>query len=248
MPNWVIQQLVFKGEQSELDKIEEYVKSEKRRFDFNKVIPRPEEYDHTVSGTNTEFGLWLLGLTVPDQVFDLKLPPAPDSAQFEYAKVLADRIQKRKYPKPTKQPSFETKEQALIWFEENNPELIASARLSKECLDKYGYSDWYSWSIEKWGTKWNLPSTEDDEITITKEPGSLIYRFETAWSCPLPVIEKIVADFPTCTLEHTYIDGGYRFWGITNYENGQLLSDTDSDPAYLEMIEQLFGFNNDDED
>ncbi len=44
MPNWVTQQLVFKGEQSELDKIEEYVKSEKRRFDFNKVIPRPEEY------------------------------------------------------------------------------------------------------------------------------------------------------------------------------------------------------------
>ena len=26
---------------------------------------------------------------------------------------------------------------------------------SKELIEKYGHDNWYSWSIDKWGTKWN---------------------------------------------------------------------------------------------
>jgi hypothetical protein len=46
MPNWVMCDLVVTGPKKELDEFKEFVKGEddKRIFDFNKVIPYPEEF------------------------------------------------------------------------------------------------------------------------------------------------------------------------------------------------------------
>lgn len=50
-------------------------------------------------------------------------------------------------------------------------------------LYEYGHANWYSWSVENWGTKWNAYRTEHIE------PG--LVRFETAWSAPIPVIDAL---------------------------------------------------------
>lgn len=41
-----------------------------------------------------------------------------------------------------------------------------------DLIDKYGYSDWYSWAHAKWGTKWGCYDNEMDGDN---------YTFTTAW-------------------------------------------------------------------
>src|SRR5262245_27088056 len=53
-----------------------------------------------------------------------------------------------------------------------------------------GAIDWYEWSIEHWGTKWNAYETRTDE-------DDTIVEFETAWSHPFPVLDALSAAFPT---------------------------------------------------
>ena len=44
MPNWCENDLVIQGKEEELQKFKQYVSSERSQFDFNKMIPYPEEY------------------------------------------------------------------------------------------------------------------------------------------------------------------------------------------------------------
>lgn len=62
----------------------------------------------------------------------------------------------------------------------------APARESNDTLvDKYGASDWYSWCINNWGTKWDI-SPYGVEIN---ENGVLIGAFDTAWGPPIQAYE-----------------------------------------------------------
>ena len=70
----------------------------------------------------------------------------------------------------------------------------AQAKINKK---KYGHEDWYGWSIDNWGTKWdacssNVDDQDDCEIYIT---------FETAWSPPLEWMQKASAKYPLLTFE-----------------------------------------------
>ena len=80
---------------------------------------------------------------------------------------------------------------------------LEMARIALDNLEKYGHQDWYSWSIANWGTKWNAYSVSDDGDTIT---------FDTAWSTPLPVIQKLSEMFPDVriTLKFADEDFGYN--------------------------------------
>ena len=47
---------------------------------------------------------------------------------------------------------------------------------------------WYSWQINNWGTKWN---TYSDELSYMDDDTVLYYSFDTAWSPPEPVIDRL---------------------------------------------------------
>ena len=57
---------------------------------------------------------------------------------------------------------------------------------SKELIEKYGHDNWYSWSIDKWGTKWN---TVESEVSQTENV--LKYSFNTAWDAPRQIVETL---------------------------------------------------------
>lgn len=61
----------------------------------------------------------------------------------------------------------------------------------------YGHRDWYSWSIENWGTKWNTSETYlcDGEVV-----------FVTAWSNPYPIILQLSQDFPDLLIKLKFAD------------------------------------------
>ena len=62
-----------------------------------------------------------------------------------------------------------------------------------------GATDWYDWSIEHWGTKWNAADSslfEDDTVV----------RFDTAWSHPYPVVAELSKRFPEDLIQVMYAD------------------------------------------
>lgn len=67
------------------------------------------------------------------------------------------------------------------------PDKIFRGNLGTEEREKYGTDNWYDWSCENWGTKWNACQVELDE-SIDDE---LCYRFDTAWDAPRPLVSKL---------------------------------------------------------
>lgn len=69
-------------------------------------------------------------------------------------------------------------------------------------LHEPGIVCWYSWNVENWGTKWGGYSTEIEPL-----PGDLCkLTFQTAWSHPYPIIEKLAEMFPDEEFEVKYAD------------------------------------------
>ena len=120
MPNWTSNNVLFVGKKNQLKKLQTILKSYDNEFDFNNVIPMPNELSDTVSGS--------------------------ENAKPEWQK-----------------------------------------KRSQELISKYGADNWYSWSIENWGTKWNAIDTE-----VEQRDGTLIYRFNTAWDAPRNIAEALL--------------------------------------------------------
>ena len=72
------------------------------------------------------------------------------------------------------------------------------------------------WQREHWGTKWNAAACEEVRLTPFGICGSrteAIYRFDTAWSTPEPVIRKIIKDWPELDIGGGYIEEAYESHG-----------------------------------
>ena len=55
---------------------------------------------------------------------------------------------------------------------------------------KYGYSNWYDFCVNEWGTKWDVGADDNPAQDI---PGGLILGFDSAWSPPIAAYEKLTA-------------------------------------------------------
>lgn len=62
-----------------------------------------------------------------------------------------------------------------------------------------GYLHEMDFARKEWGTKWNASDTE-----ANPDVGKV--TFETAWSCPLPVIESLSKKFPTEEIKVRFAD------------------------------------------
>ena len=76
-------------------------------------------------------------------------------------------------------------------FDFNNivpmPKNIYRGLLGREEEEKYGANNWYRWSIDNWGTKWNSVDTRVEENGST-----LSYNFMTAWDCPRQIVDALM--------------------------------------------------------
>ena len=76
-------------------------------------------------------------------------------------------------------------------FDFNNivpmPKNIFRGNLGREEEEKYGDNNWYRWSIDNWGTKWNSVDTRVEENGST-----LSYNFMTAWDCPREIVNALM--------------------------------------------------------
>lgn len=86
---------------------------------------------------------------------------------------------------------------------------------------KYGYCNWYDWSIDNWGTKWNV----DDSCNVeyNKEKQEFTITFDTAWSCPSGILEEYGKMCSDGELDWMYYDEDYDGHIFVTKENGELM-------------------------
>lgn len=78
---------------------------------------------------------------------------------------------------------------------------------------------WYHWNTNNWGTKWDACNPE----IVEEDQNKVVYRFDTAWSQPTPVLEQATNDYPdlTFTLEYEEEQG---WGGKITVKAGELIS------------------------
>ena len=119
--------------------------------------------------------------------------------------------------------------------------VIPEPKTKKECPGEYiteedesigrkPWFDWYKWRCDNWGTKWNASCTMTTPKSLcTKTRASkrvhektwyeVEITYDTAWSPPMPVIEKLQKEFHDAMkegliwIEHYYLGDGSEFVG-----------------------------------
>lgn len=125
-----------------------------------------------------------------------------------------------------------------------------NTNLTMDDMDDTKGRNWYVWCRENWGTKWNAY-----EFEVQCESDSSIQMvFQSAWNCPLPVIEEMARLFPNLVFMLDTIDEGWDFWGNQTYSNGELIHDNISchadkeNPVFRTMVRELLGYDIEDDE
>lgn len=199
MPNHVTTRCVVVGPSHDVQRFRALAfqpDKEGVKFDFNAIIPMPEGLAEMVTGSEPEMGAALIiARGTHKHGFGL------GADDLGLGRVHIDRIRA-----DVNMPHDHLYEVAAAYLSAH----LEVERAGKEMLRlivETGYASWYPWSIDHWGTKWGayrLSVLDDAPLT---------FKFETAWSFPTPVFEKLGTDFPTLTFECACYDEGSNFAG-----------------------------------
>lgn len=167
MPNHVVNRII--GSPALIERLMSASDKGEPEVDFNRIVPCPKEIVcdsislHIKSAAEIALGL-----------IDFR-PPSVDPratgdlsgvTKMLHRDICARQMLEGPMPKDFSDTDFEL--------------FIRLLRAYRACG---GIMDWYDWNIKNWGTKWNAYDFErisESEI-----------KFETAWSAPHPVIERL---------------------------------------------------------
>jgi hypothetical protein len=68
-------------------------------------------------------------------------------------------------------------------------------------------SGWYDWRLQHWGTKWDIYNATCERM----DANTLVMSFDTAWSPPIPVFDKLVD--MGFEVNARYLDEGWLYIG-----------------------------------
>lgn len=94
-----------------------------------------------------------------------------------------------------------------------------------EVFFKDGYnSGGYEWCKDNWGTKWHACNAREFSFVKAgkeKKAGIAKFTFDTAWSPPLPIVEKLGAMFTSVSFNLEFFEGGVGFQGTLDIYDGE---------------------------
>lgn len=100
--------------------------------------------------------------------------------------------------------------------------------------------------IDAWGTKWDLD--EPDQLRVASELLDMgIAFFDTAWSPPIAVLEKLSAMFPDDSFGLTYCELGNHFAGTASFEAGTSQDAPAGDAEVSRIACEVFGYDEPEE-
>ena len=97
--------------------------------------------------------------------------------------------------------------------DDTDPKQIELKEAETRNLATHGYTTWYDFCVNEWGTKWDVGADGNPAQDI---PGGLMLGFESAWSPPVNAYEKLIE--MGFEIRAMYCEPGMAFAGI--WDNG----------------------------
>lgn len=204
MPNHVQNSIQLQGDEEKIREMLEAIQDDEEGFgtvDFNKIIPMPESMK-IEAGSRTDRGLKLyqdfIDVYTLTGTLDKDLTQIPRSSEEAFLRART---------------------------ESNNavdPQEWELGKTAWQNIRQYGSPTWYEWSICHWGTKWNAYS----QVPFADQEEHSCLCFQTAWSAPHPVLEKLAEMYPEVVFEHEWADEDLGVnCGRHSYYNGERMEE-----------------------
>lgn len=177
-------------------------------FDFNTLVPMPEVLNGTIAGSPTDDALALIAVMTGN--------PGKLNARFD---------------RERQEGETDTVLALRLCYED--PERLKPGFQALLAIATTGYQDWYNWSLDNWGTKWNAYDHNND-----LHENVVHLMFDTAWSPPEPIIEKIGELYPDAKIAHYAFDEGWFF----AVDDGETFTPEDGDERTSRVHEICYGF------
>jgi len=195
MPNWVSTIVKIKAENEQIiNDMVKHIINEDDELDFNNIIPMPEDLRHTEASTRQDDYIIVYATdklqVVADDQWDEVMKKGRFSTEGRFFDGHLSNIQKTYTMLMNKEIS-----------DEELDDMYAKGAMYVSNMDKYGCRDWYVWSLNHWGTKWNACDSYYDV-----DGNELTLYFNTAWSVAEPIIWALVDQYDIKELECTYCD------------------------------------------
>ena len=127
-------------------------------------------------------------------------------------------------------------------------------------IETTGYTDWYYWSVNHWGTKWNAYNSSYDDYNFKVSDKDAIdclpnfLMFDTAWSSPIAFVEALSKKYSDLEFTLKYMDEdihGDNFDELI-FDDGEYFStDPNKEEICLEImgedVADIFGVEDGDE-
>lgn len=157
-------------------------------LDFETVAPIPEVFKGKPSGMVVDWANITMGIVNLKTLLELKPDPVAAVKSWDYKSATLTLKQSTDLHALHEGPF------PINWSNEDFEQLIGCMRGLKE----HGHASWYEWCIENWGTKWNAYKILRVSETVVK--------FQTAWSAPLPLLDKLCKKFPDSQIKLRWAD------------------------------------------
>lgn len=230
LPNWVSTEIKITADKETIKRIVANVIDENDEFDFNRVVPMPESIRDTEAGTVADEYI-AMALTSglkeikEDETWERLVRKGKFFGGVDSLKRAYERAKDRNYSP------------------EDIEKYTAIGKKYLDNLEKYGYKDWYGWSIENWGTKWNACDSSYEANGCT-----LKIWFNTAWSVAEPIVWALNDQYDLEELVCSYCDedvwGGNC--GIFGFNEERECFDDYIEPGTEEWgrhVEDMWGYN-----
>lgn len=222
MPNHVVNHISLQGDPEKIRSMLETIKSDEHGIgsvDFNKIIPMSKSLD-IEAGSRTDRGL---------KVY----------RDFIDVYTLAGTMNMDKL----RNIPVESEEIFLRQRTDIRRDEWELGKAAWRNIRDFGAPTWYDWCISNWGTKWNAYGYSED--TIDYHDGDTLC-FQTAWSAPHPILEKLTQMFPDIMLEHEWADEDIgQNCGRYSYQNGERIEEyyPESEAEAVEFACKLWDYD-----
>ena len=222
MPNHVVNHISLQGDPEKIRSMLETIKSDEHGIgsvDFNKIVPMSKSLD-IEAGSRTDRGL----KAYRDFIDVYTLAGTMNMDKLRNIPVESEEIFLRQRT-DIRRDEWELGKAA--WHN----------------IREYGAPTWYDWCISNWGTKWNAYGYSEDAIDY--HDGDTLC-FQTAWSAPHPILEKLTQMFPDIMLEHEWADEDIgQNCGRYSYQNGERIEEyyPESEAEAVEFACKLWDYD-----
>lgn len=241
MPNHVRNIIRFEAEPKRIKEILSAIQSDELglgSIDFNKLTPMPTALEiEKGSGTDRSIRLYLTAINPAVTYFGSQEDKVSQS-EFDRIKGLFSKSAWSRYNEVMSADKVAETLDSMKKYNEPTDDLFGLAKQALGNIEQYGHMDWYDWSCEHWGTKWNAYDCNYD--------GDKELSFSTAWSASHPILRQLSEKFPDVSLEHLWADEDYGSnLGRREYRGGELTSEDFpnqfSEEAY-DLASEIWGY------